>query len=98
MTNRHRFEVVADILNAAIRPVRRMHIQYHANMSSAMAKRYIRLLVEAGLLVRASPEYKITDKGIQWLKDFGKVAEPFKNLPFSLGVKTDDKSVRDIGA
>lgn len=71
--NRSRFEISADILEAAMGGARKTHIMYRANLSFNMLCRYLGLLTTNGLL---SPDtsmdelYRTTEKGLIYLTAF----------------------------
>jgi len=71
--NRSRFEISADILEAAAGGARKTHIMYRANLSFNMLCRYLDLLKMNGLLtVDASEDeiYKTTEEGLTFLAAF----------------------------
>ena len=71
--NRGRFEITADILEAATGGARKTHIMYRANLSFNMLCRYLDLLTMNGLLTIETPAdeiYKTTEEGLIYLAAF----------------------------
>jgi predicted transcriptional regulator len=77
--HRTRLNIIADILEVAIDEPFRTHIMYRANLSHAQLKSYLNLLLEMGFLavvadsIDARPRYRVTEKGLQFLKDYAKL-------------------------
>ncbi len=77
MRKRDRLEIIKDILDAIrnrrgnIKPT---HIMYKANLSHKMLVEYMDELMEKKLvrevLVKKKKKYEITDKGLNYLKDY----------------------------
>ena len=57
---------------------KKTHIMYKANLSYEMLQRYLKLLLEAGLVEGSSSEgvYRASPKGISFVRDY----EDFKKL------------------
>jgi predicted transcriptional regulator len=78
--NRTRLEILASVLNVAQHGALKTHIMYKANLSHKQLEKYLGFLKAKGLLeeVPESDEsahmYRITDKGIQFLKDYTHVS------------------------
>lgn len=103
MTNRERTEIYADILGAALKETiqfggaLKTHIMYKANLSHRQLEHYIPFLSERGMLLEVQDMFENgrrrfipTDKGIDFLRDCGKLYEYLKEketktLP---GIKT----------
>jgi predicted transcriptional regulator len=71
-TNRHKVEIVADILEICRNDTRKTSIMYQANLSFKLLTKYLRLLQQANL-VRAGEDgyvYSVTDKGLEFLKQY----------------------------
>lgn len=88
MQYRSRIEIVAKILKASNGGARRIDIIYKVNMSSAMAREYLDLLVERGLLTRSYgglDSYRTAEKGFEFLEWYNDIAElfPIELDPFS---------------
>ena len=80
---RNRMEIVGDILNTVAESNNNGHgnktkIMYMAMLSYAQLKEYLSLLVQSGLLDYDSKEdgtYKITEKGMNFLKRYNDISE-----------------------
>jgi len=77
--NRTRLNIIADILEIAMDEPLKTHIMYRANLSHAQLKSYLNSLLEMGLLAvvtdstDARPRYRVTEKGLQFLKDYARL-------------------------
>ena len=71
--------MIADILRVAMNQPLKTRIMYKANLSHRQLMGYLNRLVEMGLLaVVADPtdgrsRYRLTEKGLQFLKDYAKL-------------------------
>jgi predicted transcriptional regulator len=71
---RGRTEVVCDILSEALEGANKTRLMYHCNMNFLRFNRYLKELLEAGLLVRVDSNpnnvvlYKTTDNGRELLR------------------------------
>lgn len=68
-------DICADILVAAKRGAKKTHIVYRANLNFKLVTKYLRRLIENGLL-RPSTEknvYTTTDEGIDFLEQYRKL-------------------------
>jgi len=78
---RSRTEVIVEILSEALGGVNKTRIMYRCNLNFVRFNRYLRELLDAGLIecVDANPEYmvlyKTTDKGRELLKVLRKASE-----------------------
>jgi len=70
MGNRHRLEIYYRILNISKNTVLKTHIMYKANLSYRPFNEYLTILESRGLLGKSSNTFKITDKGIEFLKAY----------------------------
>jgi predicted transcriptional regulator len=70
-------EIAAEILDIANakRGLRTTHIQYAANLSWNMTKRYLETMVSDGLLIIEDDRYKTTKKGKSWLGYYNRLIE-----------------------
>jgi predicted transcriptional regulator len=68
---RSKLEITADILRVAVGGAKKSHIVYQANLNFQIIKKYLKDLINSGLLQRpnkGSKLYTTTDKGIQYIK------------------------------
>ena len=75
---RGRAEIIVDILSAAMRETKKTQIVYKANLNFRRARRYFPYLEEKGLIENIGNEYKTTEKGKQFLRDYQKLEEQLK--------------------
>jgi predicted transcriptional regulator len=75
---RGRAEITADILSAAMRETKKTQVVYKANINFRRARRYFPFLEEKGLIENIGNEYKTTEKGKRFLRDYQKLDEQLK--------------------
>jgi len=81
--NRTRMEIVASILKVASDGALKTHIMYKANLSHRQLKKYLGFLEERGLLSQIADEdrgsriYRITERGIEFLREYSHVSGYF---------------------
>jgi predicted transcriptional regulator len=69
-------EILARILHVADRGTLKTHIMYKANLSHRQLEKYLKFLQSEGLLSEfideetASNMYKVTERGIEFLKEY----------------------------
>jgi predicted transcriptional regulator len=74
--NRTRVEILGSILKVASSGTLKTHIMYRANLSHRQLEKYLKFLEEKGLLMEFVDEetgtnlFKITEKGIEFLKEY----------------------------
>lgn len=71
--NRGRLDIIADILEASRRKVRKTHLMYRCNLSFKQVELYLNFLLERKLLHNAdgdSSAFEITDKGERFLEAY----------------------------
>jgi len=77
--HRNQLNIIADILRVAMDEPLKTHIMYRANLSHAQLKSYLNSLLEMGFLTvvtdstDARPRYRVTEKGLQFLKDYARL-------------------------
>ncbi len=69
-TRRGKLEIMGDILRVALNGARKTEIVYRANLNFTRIERYIPLLEKRGLIEIASPLYKTTEKGEDFLRSY----------------------------
>jgi len=72
---RGKLEIIAEILYIAREGVGKTEIVYKANLNFIRVKRYLSYLEEKGLIENSSSEYKTTEKGKDFLRDYQKMKE-----------------------
>ena len=81
--NRTRVEILGSILNVAGSGTLKTHIMYRANLSHRQLEKYLTFLEDKGLLMRFVDEetgtnmFKVTQKGIEFLKEYTHLSEYF---------------------
>ena len=81
--NRTRIEILASILNVADQGTLKTHIMYKANLSHRQLEKYLTFLQNKGLLAQFMDEetgtnmYKVTEKGIEFLKEYTQLSRYF---------------------
>jgi predicted transcriptional regulator len=79
--NRDRLDIVRDMLTAASTNARKTRIMYQANMNFAQVERYLKILLNQGLLEHDGRFcYLITEKGKEFLKLYTDYLERRKRL------------------
>ena len=82
-SNRTRVEILASILNVAEHGTLKTHIMYKANLSHRQLEKYLTFLQENGMLLQVADEetdsqlYKVTEKGIDFLKDYSRLSSTY---------------------
>jgi predicted transcriptional regulator len=77
--HRDELSVIADILRVAMYEPLKTRIMYKANLSHRQLTGYLNRLLQLGFLDVAAdpadprPRYSVTEKGLQFLKDYGKL-------------------------
>lgn len=83
VTNRSRVEILASILNVAERGSLKTHIMYKANLSHRQLEKYLAFLEQNEMLRETVDEetgtrvYRVTDKGIEFLKDYTRISNTY---------------------
>ena len=75
---RGRAEIIADILSAATKDAKKTQVVYKANLNFKRVGKYLPYLEEKGLIEDIGSEYKTTEKGKQFLRDYQKLEEQLK--------------------
>jgi predicted transcriptional regulator len=94
MRNRTKFDIFAQILESASGNggVTKTRLMYKAFLSSQQVKECANILVENGLLESFSQNrYKVTDKGIQFLKMYEEFRSYIKMFPEDIKQGVEDK-------
>ena len=75
---RGKLEIIIDILSVAMKDAKKTEIVYKANLNFKRAGKYLPYLEEKGLIENMGSEYKTTEKGKQFLRDYRKMKEQLK--------------------
>jgi len=66
---RNKEEIIADILEAIDHKINRISsIMRNVNLSTSLAKKYLKILMENGLIEEKNGEYTLTDRGREVLE------------------------------
>ena len=68
-------EIIADILLVAKEGEKKTQIVYKANLNFKRVGKYLPYLVDKGLIENRDNEYKTTERGKEFLKDYQKMKE-----------------------
>jgi len=75
---RGRLEIIADILLVAREGAKKTQIVYKANLNFKRVEKYLPYLGEKGFIENTSGEYRTTEKGKEFLRDYKKMKEHLK--------------------
>jgi len=75
---RNDLDICADILTVARAGAKKTHIVYRANLNFKLVRKYLRRLIENGLLLPSSEKklYTTTEEGIDFLEQYRKLNGP----------------------
>jgi len=91
---RSRLKIVADVLSVAKGSAKKTQIMYQANLSYKLLTRYLRFVLEAGLIkLRDGNCYELTPKGFEFLRKFDDYYERRQELRTQLTVIKKKKAV-----
>lgn len=76
--NRHKLDIVRDMLSIASVKTRKTRIMYQANLSYRILEKYLNSLLENGLIECEEAYYLITDRGKQFLQMYADYLEKSK--------------------
>jgi predicted transcriptional regulator len=82
---RNRLDIIADILNAAKKGLRKTRIVYSTNLNFKLANKYLPLLTENGLLEVIDRDYITTSQGIEFLENYSKIQASVISRPYNVG-------------
>jgi len=77
---RRRFEIIADILNAAETCVKKTRIMYVANLSYRLLEKYLEETLKVGLIRLNNNGYEVTEKGRIFLEKYGEFSSKYSKL------------------
>ena len=89
---RGKFDIIADILEAASQESKKTHIMYQANLSHKVLKKYLKKLREASLISFVCDKqcYALTVKGRNYLDAYNEYSRSSRELAKRLS-EVDDK-------
>jgi predicted transcriptional regulator len=85
--NRTRLEILATILKVASNGALKTHIMYRANLSHRQLQKYLAFLEETGMLAEhvdeeaGSRTYRVTEKGVGFLREYSHVSSYIAGNP-----------------
>ena len=82
---RNRLDIIADILNATKKGLRKTRIVYSTNLNFKLANNYLPLLTENGLLEVTDRVYITTRQGIEFLENYRKIQASVFSHPHNMG-------------
>ena len=89
---RSRLEIIADVLSVARGGAKKTQIMYQANLSYKLLVRYLRYVMEAGLLASGSDDsYVLTEKGREFLDQYKGYSERREELDQRLDKMRNEK-------
>ena len=79
---RGRLDIIADILNVALKDAKKTQIMYQANLSYKVLQKYLADIVAAQLISYADEKqcYSLTDKGREFLEAYDKYSKTNKHV------------------
>ncbi|MEM2506761.1 MAG: winged helix-turn-helix domain-containing protein [Nitrososphaeria archaeon] len=90
---RRRFEIIADILNAARNGAKKTRIMYVANLSHKLLEKYLMETINVGFIRFNNDNYEVTEKGRifleryeQFYSKYSKVLKEFESVRFEMEV------------
>jgi predicted transcriptional regulator len=90
---RRKFEIIADILNAAKDGAKKTRIMYVANLNHGLLKKYLMETISIGFIRFNNDGYEVTEKGrifleryTQFSSKYSKLQREFENLKFEMEV------------
>ena len=72
---RGKLEIIADILSVAKKGAKKIAIAHNANLIFDRVGKYLFYLEKKGLIQHTGGEYKTTEKGKEFLRDYQKMKE-----------------------
>lgn len=90
---RRRFEIIADILNAAENGAKKTRIMYVANLSYRLLEKYLKETLMVGLIRSNNEGYEVTEKGRIFLERYGEFSSKFSKLERELEAMRFEREV-----
>lgn len=74
---RRKFDIIADVLNAAGKGGKKTKIMYFANLSYLLLQKYLNETIHAGFLRFNNDGYEVTEKGLIFLERYGEFSSKY---------------------
>ena len=75
---RGKIDIIADILSAALKESKKTQIVYSVNLNFTRVEDYLPLLMDKELITNIDGEYKTTEKGCDFLRNYQAMNELLK--------------------
>jgi predicted transcriptional regulator len=78
--NRGTMEIVAFMLESAVRECKKTHIMYRSNLSYTLLKKYLNMVLSNGLMIYdpVTETYRTSQKGITYLREYAEIKRSMK--------------------
>ena len=80
MKYRSKLSIIADILQAANNGAKKTRIMYLANLSYRLLEKYLKVVIDADLLMCNGDRYEVTEKGQLFLQKFVSYSSRFSEI------------------
>lgn len=84
MKYRSRVDIIAEILQAAMKGASKAHLMYGAYLSYAQLQEYLEFVMQKELLIHEDGIYRLSSKGLHFLNVYDEIAEvvSLKGVPW----------------
>lgn len=90
---RDRLQIIADVLSAAAEGAKKVHIMYRANLSYALLSRYLKEVVNSGLIALDSGDrYGLTRRGREFLERFSEYSKRYNKIQEQLNDVNNERT------
>ena len=80
MAKRRRIDILADILEVAVRGAKKTRIMNNANLSHSLLEKYLKYTVGVGFLQLNNGSYETTEKGRKFLEMYARFSSTHAKL------------------
>jgi predicted transcriptional regulator len=77
---RRRFEIIAAILNVAVKGAKKTRIMYFANLSYRLLEKYLEQTIDMGFVKPNGDDYEVTEKGRNFLERYAQFSGRYSEL------------------
>ena len=77
---RNRIDIIAAVLNVAVKGARKTRIMYIANLSYKLLEKYLRETLELGFVGSSNGDYQVTDKGLAFLEKYSDFSSKYSRI------------------